>query len=79
MTSGPRDDDDTADPLAQTLNFKDIMAPEVVPFLLEKGLVRPNKHRVVDGEGLLERVENALTLVRRQAVSGERLVVKVGA
>lgn len=53
------------------------MSPEVVPFLLESGLVRPNRHRVVEGESLLDRVENALTLTRRQAVSGERLVVKV--
>ena len=53
------------------------MSPEVVPYLVQKGLVRPNKHRVVDGDSLLDKVEKALTLIRKGAVSGERLVVKV--
>jgi hypothetical protein len=39
--------------------------------------VRPNKHRIVEGNTLLERAENALKLLRNQAVSGERLVWRI--
>lgn len=48
-----------------------------MPAMLARGLVRPNKQRVVEGETLLERAEKALSLLRDQAVSGEKLVWRV--
>ncbi|KAK4240651.1 chaperonin 10-like protein [Achaetomium macrosporum] len=57
--------------------FRDHLQPEIVPALLEQGVVQPNKHRVVEGNTVLERAENALKLLRNQAVSGERLVWRI--
>lgn len=53
------------------------LQPEIMPAMLARGLVRPNKQRVVEGETLLERAEKALSLLRDQAVSGEKLVWRV--
>ncbi len=53
------------------------LQPEIVPALLEQGVVEPNKIRVVEGKTLLERAQHALDLLRDQAVSGERLVWRV--
>ncbi|KAM0327519.1 hypothetical protein ACHAQA_005809 [Verticillium albo-atrum] len=61
----------------QDEEFKDKMQSEIVPTLLEQGVVRPNPHRVVEGKDLLERVNNGLRLLRNKEVSGEKLVLRV--
>lgn len=53
------------------------LQPEIMPEMLARGLIQPNKQRVVEGETLLERAEKALSLLRDQAVSGEKLVWRV--
>ncbi|KAK3936489.1 chaperonin 10-like protein [Diplogelasinospora grovesii] len=57
--------------------FKDHLQPEIVPALLEQGVIKPNKARVVEGKTLLERAQNALDLLRIGAPSGEKLVWRV--
>ena len=57
--------------------FKDRLQSEIIPALLEKGVVQPNKTRVVEGKTLLERAQKALSLLRDQAPSGEKLVWRV--
>ncbi len=57
--------------------FKDRLQSEIVPALLEQGIVKSNKKRVVEGKTLLERAENALALLRDRAPSGEKLVWRV--
>ncbi|KAL7924438.1 GroES-like protein [Trichoderma austrokoningii] len=57
--------------------FKARLQSEIVPRLLEKGIIQPNKIRIVEGKTLLERAENALSLLRDQAPSGEKLVWRV--
>ncbi|UKZ92985.1 uncharacterized protein TrAFT101_007917 [Trichoderma asperellum] len=57
--------------------FKTQLQSEIVPTLLEKGIIQPNKIRIVEGNTLLERAENALSLLRDQAPSGEKLVWRV--
>lgn len=53
------------------------MQCEIIPALLNQNIVRPNPHRVVEGETLLERAQDAIVLLRNKAVSGERLVWRV--
>ncbi|KAK4131831.1 GroES-like protein [Trichocladium antarcticum] len=57
--------------------FRDHLLPEIVPALLEQGVVQPNKQRIVEGSTLLERAQNALDLLRDQVPSGEKLVWRV--
>ncbi|KAF5238901.1 hypothetical protein FANTH_10144 [Fusarium anthophilum] len=57
--------------------FKWHLQPEIIPELLKDAHIKPNKHRVVDGDTLLERAQRALDLLRDRAPSGERLVWKV--
>jgi hypothetical protein len=57
--------------------FKNHLQPEIIPALLEQGVVQPNKQRVVEGKTMLERAQKALDLLREQAVSGEKLVWRV--
>lgn len=57
--------------------FKYHLQPEIMPALLEKGLIRPNRRRIVEGETLLERAEKALSLLRDRSVSGEKLIWRV--
>jgi len=51
--------------------------PDIVPALLKEGVIKPNPRRVVEGDTLLERAQNALDALRRKEVSGERLVWRV--
>jgi hypothetical protein len=44
---------------------------------LQQGLIKPNKLRIVEGKTLLDRAQNALRLLRSQAVSGEKLVWRI--
>ncbi|KUI54020.1 hypothetical protein VP1G_01515 [Cytospora mali] len=57
--------------------FKYHLQSDIMPAMLEKGLIRPNKRRIVEGETLLDRAEGALSLLRDKAVSGEKLVWRV--
>ncbi|KAJ4295661.1 hypothetical protein N0V88_004363 [Collariella sp. IMI 366227] len=57
--------------------FKNHLQPEIVPALLEQGVIKPNKQRIVEGKTLLERAQKALDLLRDQAPSGEKLVWRV--
>lgn len=45
--------------------------------LLERGIIQPNRYRIIEGKTLLERAQNALDILRSGKVSGERLVWKV--
>lgn len=57
--------------------FKYHLQPDVMPEMLAKGWIKPNKQRVVEGRTLLERAEKALALLRDRKVSGEKLVWRV--
>ena len=57
--------------------FKYHLQPDIMPAVVEKGLIRPNKRRIVEGRTLLERAEKALSLLRDRSVSGEKLVWRV--
>lgn len=57
--------------------FKDRLQADIIPALLEQGVIKPNRLRIVDGEAMLERAENARKLLRSQAVSGEKLIWRV--
>ncbi|KAI3401598.1 hypothetical protein diail_10199 [Diaporthe ilicicola] len=57
--------------------FKYHLQPDIMPALLQKGLIQPNKQRLVEGETLLKRAEQALALLRDRSVSGEKLVWRV--
>ncbi|OAQ26849.1 GroES-like protein [Linnemannia elongata AG-77] len=57
--------------------FKEKLQPEILPSLLAQGIIKPNNQRVVEGATMVERAQNALTLLRSKAVSGEKLVYRV--
>jgi hypothetical protein len=49
-----------------------------IPSLLAQGLVRPTKKELIDQpSSLYERSMKALDLLRRNAVSGQKVIVKV--
>lgn len=45
-----------------------------MPTMLRDGTIQPNRYRVIEGNTLLDRAENALDALRSGTVSGERLV-----
>ncbi|TFL00063.1 chaperonin 10-like protein [Pterulicium gracile] len=53
------------------------LQPVIMPAMLEQGVIKPNRARVVEGRTFLERAQNALDMLRRKEVSGERLVWRV--
>lgn len=57
--------------------FKYHLQSEIMPAMLEKGIVRPNRYRIVEGGSLLERAEKAMDALRKKEVSGERLVWRI--
>ncbi|TEA15988.1 Uncharacterized protein C8034_v001010 [Colletotrichum sidae] len=57
--------------------YKEKMQREIVPKLLEDGIIKPNKQKIVEGATMLERAQKAIELLRRKDPSGERLVWKV--
>lgn len=67
------------DQLTATQNplFKEKLQPDILPTLLAKGIVKPNKYRLVEGATLLERAQKAIDALRNKEVSGERLVWRV--
>lgn len=48
-----------------------------MPTLLEQGIVKPNKYRVIEGETLLQRAQGAMDALRRKEASGERFVWRI--
>lgn len=57
--------------------LKERLQNEIMPTVLEKGIIEPNEQLIVEGETLLERVEKGLSLLREKKVSGARLVWRV--
>ena len=57
--------------------FKESMQTVFMPEMLRLGIVKPNRQRVVEGKGLLERAETATGLLRGKEVSGERAIWRV--
>jgi len=53
--------------------------PKIVPRLLEDGLIKPNRIRLLHQGPLEERVAIGLALLRNNQIRGEKLVVKVDA
>lgn len=63
--------------IVQNEFLKEHLQPEIVPALLEQGIVRPLRQKIVEGDTLLDRAQNALNLLRQRNPSGERLVWRV--
>ncbi|KAG5352246.1 hypothetical protein C0989_003077 [Termitomyces sp. Mn162] len=59
--------------------LRDNLAPKIIPSLLETGIIKPNRLRLIDHGSFKERVLEGLDLLRNNKVSGEKVVVKVGA
>ncbi|KAK0500854.1 chaperonin 10-like protein [Armillaria luteobubalina] len=57
---------------------KENVMPKILPKLLEKGLIQPNRVQLLDQGTFKERVVAGLDLLRHNKVSGEKLVVKIG-
>lgn len=57
--------------------YKEKLQSEIVPALLREGVVTPNRQRVVEGKTVVERAQNALDILRKKDVSGEKLVWRV--
>lgn len=56
--------------------------PKILPSLLESGIIRPNRLRLLDEsvhQTLQGRVEFGLDLLRNNKISGEKVIVKVAA
>ncbi|KAI0460652.1 GroES-like protein [Xylaria acuta] len=56
--------------------FREKLQTEIMPTLLEQGIVKPNRYRIVEGETLLERAKKALNAMREGA-SGEKVIWRV--
>ncbi|KAF5345149.1 hypothetical protein D9758_009698 [Tetrapyrgos nigripes] len=56
------------------------LMPRILPELLETGIIKPNKIRLIDESSgsLKDRVGTGLDLLRNNQISGEKVVVKVG-
>ena len=50
----------------------------VMPEVVGRGIVRPNKHRIVEGVTALAKTQASLNALRRKEVSGEKLVWRFG-
>ena len=46
---------------------------EIIPDLVAKGAIKPNKIRVVEGKNMLERAQKCIDLLRARALSAERV------
>jgi hypothetical protein len=51
--------------------------PKILPQLLEHDLLKPNRVRLFDQGSLQDRCQEALDVVRKGQVGGEKVVVKV--
>ncbi|KFA55380.1 hypothetical protein S40293_05698 [Stachybotrys chartarum IBT 40293] len=54
--------------------WKTHLQPDIMPALLETGVVQPNRQRIVEGASMLERAQKALDLMRERAPSGESCI-----
>jgi len=57
--------------------MKEKLQPKVMPDLVGKGLIKPNRYRLVEGATLFERAKNAFNVFKRGEATSERLVVKI--
>ncbi|KAI0786155.1 chaperonin 10-like protein [Abortiporus biennis] len=57
--------------------FKEELQPKIMPDLVARGLIKPNRVHEVEGKTLLERIKNGLDTLRRGEVSGDRLVIRI--
>ena len=57
--------------------FRDHLQPGIMPRMLEMGVVKPNRQKIIEGKTLLDRAQKAMDVLRRKEVSGERLVWRV--
>jgi hypothetical protein len=63
--------------VSQNEFFKYHLQPEIMPTMLERGIVKPNAQKIIEGKTMLERAQKAMDALRRQEASGERLVWRV--
>ncbi|KAG6911276.1 hypothetical protein DXG01_002115 [Tephrocybe rancida] len=59
--------------------LRDNLATKIIPSLLEKGIIEPNRVRLMDQGSFKDRVEQGLDLLRNNKISGEKVVIKVAA
>ncbi|KAJ7289128.1 chaperonin 10-like protein [Mycena rebaudengoi] len=57
--------------------LRDNLMPKILPQLLASGLIKPIKVRLLDQGTFKERVAAGLDLLRNNALSGEKIIVKV--
>ena len=57
--------------------FKYHLQPDIMPTMLKKRFVEPQKQKIVEGATLLERAQKAMDMLRRKEASMERLVWRV--
>ncbi|KAF7977984.1 hypothetical protein HWV62_1819 [Athelia sp. TMB] len=57
--------------------LKENLMPKILPALLSSGLIQPNRVQLLKEGTLKQRVEKGLDLLRRNAVSGEKIVVQI--
>jgi hypothetical protein len=63
--------------MSQNEFFKYHLQPDIMPVMLEKGIVTPQKQRIVEGATMLQRAQKAMDMLRRKEASMERLVWRV--
>jgi hypothetical protein len=63
--------------VSQNEFFKYHLQPDIMPTMLEGGIVKPNAQKIIEGKTMLERAQKAMDALRRQEASGERLVWRV--
>jgi hypothetical protein len=57
--------------------FKYNLQPVIMPAMLERKVVTPQKQKIVEGTTMLERAQKAMDMLRRKEASMERLVWRV--
>lgn len=57
--------------------MKENLTSKILPDLLAKGLVKPDRIRLLREGTLKERVEVGLDLLRNNKISGEKVVVQI--
>ena len=55
------------------------LMPKILPSLLERSIIKPNRVRLFDQGSLKDRAQAALDTHRENKVSGEKLVIKIDA
>ena len=51
--------------------------PKIFPLIFEKGILKPNRVRLLKDGTLEERVEEGLDLLRNNRISGEKVVEEI--